>query len=81
MRSWRIINLAVEQASTETLLRYIGAGVLESLVVRSPEIVVPLLVDAIPHSPKLACAAGAMYLHDLDSEYVAALRRVADIIA
>jgi hypothetical protein len=65
----------------EALLRYIGGGVLESLVILSPEIVVPLLVAAIPRSPKLACAAGVMYPHDLNAVHVAALRQIADIKA
>jgi hypothetical protein len=73
--AWAVILAAVDQAETDRDLRFIGAGVLESLISSHADEMLGELLTQMRTSPKLARAAASMYVYDLKPDQVDAVAR------
>lgn len=66
LEAWSVILRAVQLAPTDRELRFLGAGVLESLLYRRGPEVIDAVSQQVEHEPKMMTALRAAYLSDAD---------------
>lgn len=66
LEAWSVILRAIQLAPTDRELRFLGAGVLESLLLRRGPEVIDAVSQQVEHEPGITTALRAAYLSDAD---------------
>lgn len=66
LEAWSVILRAIRLAPTDRELRFLGAGVLESLLHRRGSEVIDAVSQQAEHEPRIMTALRAAYLSDAD---------------
>lgn len=66
--AWSVISMAIRLASTDRELKFLGAGVLESLLSSRGGEVLDVITKEARHNPKVVTALKSAHLPDADEE-------------